>query len=73
MTLQMSAEQRFKLRRMNPLKVRNLSQPLTRHECAKAGMFWDDTTNVCTETAIQIEPEPEAVAPTVLVNINKAS
>jgi hypothetical protein len=53
------------------------SQPLTRHECDRSGMAWDDTANVCSEeseeTAIQIEPEPEAVAPTVLVNINKAN
>jgi len=53
------------------------SQPLTRYECNKAGLAWDDTTNVCSEkpeeTAIQIEPEAEAVAPTVLVNINKAN
>jgi lipoprotein-anchoring transpeptidase ErfK/SrfK len=54
-----------------------LNQPLTRHDCAKAGMAWDDTTNVCSaesaETAIQSDPqEPEALAPTVLVNINKA-
>ena len=53
------------------------SQPLTRYECNKAGLAWDDSTNVCSEepekTAIQIEPEAEAVAPTVLVNINKAN
>ena len=43
------------------------SQPLTRHECDRAGMAWDDTANVCSEqsdeTASQIKPEPEAAAP----------
>jgi lipoprotein-anchoring transpeptidase ErfK/SrfK len=52
------------------------SQPLTRYECDKAGLAWDDTTNVCSEepeeTAI-LEPEAEAVGPTVLVNIDKAN
>ena len=51
------------------------SQPLMRHGCDRVGMAWDDTTNVCSTeaTAIQLEPEPEAVAPTVLVNINKSN
>ena len=51
------------------------SQPLMRHECSRVGMVWDETTNVCSTvaTTIQFEPEPEAVAPTVLVNINKAN
>jgi lipoprotein-anchoring transpeptidase ErfK/SrfK len=52
------------------------SQPLTRHECHRSGMAWDDTANVCSEesekTAIQLA-EPEAVVPTLLVNINKAN
>ena len=53
------------------------SQPLTRHECDRTGMAWDDTANVCSEqsdeTASQIKPEPEAAAPAILVNIDKTN
>ena len=53
-------------------------QPLTRHECDKAGMTWNDTTNVCDEksldSATQTGPkETNPVASTLLINIEKAS
>jgi lipoprotein-anchoring transpeptidase ErfK/SrfK len=55
-----------------------LVQPLTRHECDKAGMTWNDTTNVCDEksqdSATQTGPkETNPAASTVLINIDKAS
>lgn len=55
----------------------SLSQPLTRRQCQEAGMTWDDAANVCSgqpnETAAELEPtKPEAVASTLLVNIDKA-
>jgi lipoprotein-anchoring transpeptidase ErfK/SrfK len=59
-------------------KANALSQPLTRSECDKAGMTWNDTTNVCgqtseesaTQTALQ---ETAPVASTVLINVDKAT
>lgn len=55
-----------------------LIQPLTRPECNKAGMTWNEATNVCSkktdESAIQTEPiETNPVTSTVLINIDKAS
>ena len=55
-----------------------LIQPLTRPECDKVGMTWNDTTNVCgersDESAIQTEPrETNPVTSTVLINIDKAN
>ena len=56
----------------------SLIQPLTRPECDKVGMTWNDTTNVCgersDESAIQTKPrETNPVTSTVLVNIDKAN
>jgi L,D-transpeptidase catalytic domain len=62
-------------------------QPLTREDCDKAGMAWNDTANVCGITSQSAEGLPEAsesvtlIAPeetspitsTVLINIDKAN
>ena len=58
--------------------VDTLIQPLTRHECDKAGMAWNDTTNVCGEksevSATQTTPrETNPVTSALLINIDKAS
>ena len=60
-------------------------QPLTREDCDKAGMPWDDIGNVCETASHSAEEMPEAQEPvtetastnpsetTVLINIDKAS
>jgi lipoprotein-anchoring transpeptidase ErfK/SrfK len=54
-----------------------LIQPLTRHDCDKAGMAWNDNANVCgeksEESATQTtSEETNPVASTVLINIDKS-
>jgi lipoprotein-anchoring transpeptidase ErfK/SrfK len=54
------------------------SQPLTRRDCDRADMAWNETTNVCGEktelSATQTAPkETNPIEPTVLINIDKAS
>ena len=34
----------------DPLRIDTSSQPLTRADCGKAGMLWDEGANVCTES-----------------------
>lgn len=53
-------------------------QPLTREDCDKAGMAWNDTANVCGEKAAAAatqspSKETNLIASTVLINIDKAS
>src|SRR5262249_55090038 len=52
------------------------SKPLTRHDCDRAGMTWNDAANVCGEkselSATQTaSKETNAVAFTILINIDK--
>jgi hypothetical protein len=51
------------------------SQPHTRSHCEMAGMTWNDTANVCDleqeQSVRTIEPQP--VASTILINIDKAA
>ena len=59
-------------------KADALFQPLTRSECDKAGMAWNDTTNVCGEkseesAAQTASKEMAPIASTVLINIDKAT
>src|SRR6476469_6321879 len=56
------------------------SQPLTRADCAKAGMRWNEGANVCTgstSTAARRESKPESTpganSPSVLVTIDKTT
>src|SRR5262245_57995057 len=37
-----------------------IPQPLTRGDCGKAGMAWDDNANVCGAASLAAEPVPEA-------------
>ena len=37
-----------------------IPQPLTRGDCGKAGMAWDDNANVCRAASLAAEPVPEA-------------
>ena len=37
-----------------------IPQPLTRVDCDKAGMAWDDNANVCGAASRAAEPVPEA-------------
>jgi lipoprotein-anchoring transpeptidase ErfK/SrfK len=47
-------------------------QPLTRNECDKAGMRWNDSTNVCGEkSGTQAMAKTNAVLSTILINIDK--
>jgi len=43
------------------------SQPLTRADCGKAGMRWDEGANVCTESTLTAAQAESAV----LINIDK--
>jgi lipoprotein-anchoring transpeptidase ErfK/SrfK len=59
-------------------KADALFQPLTRSECDKAGMTWNDTTNVCgeksEESATQTaSKETNSIVSTVLINVDKAT
>jgi L,D-transpeptidase catalytic domain len=38
------------------------AQPLTRADCDRAGMLWDDSSNVCASTLQQSQTAPSAVA-----------
>ena len=50
-----------------------LSQPLTRSDCGKAGMTWNDNANVCGEKSeAQVAPKATTpAAPAILINIDK--
>jgi hypothetical protein len=51
------------------------SQPLTRSHCEMAGLTWNDTANVCAlepEQSVRTK-EPQPVASTILINIDKAA
>lgn len=64
-----------------------IPQPLTRADCGKAGMAWDDNANVCGAASVAAEAVPEiqglvsqsaleettAITSTVLISIDKAS
>jgi len=52
-------------------KADALFQPLTRSECDKAGMTWNDTTNVCGETSE--ESATQIASNIVLINVDKAT
>jgi hypothetical protein len=47
------------------------TQPLTRNECDKAGMRWNDTTNVCGERTQAAAKASSSVPSTILINIDK--
>jgi hypothetical protein len=46
-------------------------QPLTRNECDKSGMRWNDITNVCGERTQAAAKASSPVPSTVLINIDK--
>ena len=51
-----------------------ISQPLTRADCGKAGLLWDEGANVSAEsssTAGQAEAGPDARSSSVLITIDK--
>lgn len=64
-----------------------IPQPLTRGDCGKAGMAWDDNANVCGAASLSAAAVPETpettsqsaseetgpITSTVLINIDKAS
>ena len=64
-----------------------ISQPLTRADCGKAGMAWDDNANVCGAASLSAAAVPETpettsqsaseetgpITSTVLISIDKAS
>jgi hypothetical protein len=58
---------------VKPQVAEILSQPLTRSECQKAGMKWNENANVCAEkTAVQLAPQAiNPAAPTIVINIDK--
>jgi hypothetical protein len=51
----------------------SLSQPLTRSDCQKAGMTWNDNANVCgKKSEAQLAPKAtNQAAPTLVINIDK--
>ena len=58
------------------VKADTFSQPVTRHDCDRAGMTWNDGANVCGEksdlSATQTaSKETNAVASTILINVDK--
>src|SRR5262245_1645126 len=56
-----------------PQATEILSQPLTRSECNKASMTWNDNANVCgKKSEAQLEPNAtNPAAPTIVINIDK--
>jgi hypothetical protein len=85
-----AAEAMSEVQVAQPIPASNLAdsliQPLTRHDCDKAGMAWDDNANVCGAASQAAEAMPEAyvsvtltapeetspITSTVLINIDKA-
>jgi Cell Wall Hydrolase len=51
----------------DPLRFDTSSQPLTRAECGKAGMLWNEGANVCTESTSTAELSLALKAPKVRV------
>ena len=45
----------------DPLRFDTSSQPLTRADCGKAGMLWNEGANVCTESTFDRRVKPEFI------------